>query len=317
MAINPTGVNPNVTKPSSPNTQPLATQAAPPASSATPVAARDQVVGGAPTKDFTAISAQTAAGTPVEALPNSEALWGLKQTSNTSGGAPLLADVPDSQVMPQSVLNMPPVQRHLYFFKVANQLNGQDASSIPLDPSKDHTLSFNDLVGGMQKLGITGPGAYALSAGVLLDRGGRQLLKGEGGFNSIDISDPSLWSTGHQDSARSGVYDDNGNVDPQREQQFLQQLDPNNTGRITMDQFKAVGQQLADQRDTGSSPLDAFKRWNDSGTFDRAWNSFMTIAGHTDSATGQKYVTPNDVKWFFDGSYFFRLAQARAQAGQS
>ena len=257
---------------------------------------------------------QAAARAPANASPaaptaSAQALWG--GSSQSVGGAPLLPDVPADQVVPPAVMQMSPLERHLWFFKAAPMMNGQPASQIQLDPARDHSLSFDDMKVGLNKLGINGVAGYALAAGVLLDRGGRQLLKGQGSFGSIDISKESFWSTGHQDNARSGVYDEAGNVDPAKEAQFLDQLDPNHTDKITMEQFKAAGKQIVDARDTGKSPLDAFKRWNDEGTFDRAWDSFMKIAGHTDPATGQKYVTRDDVKWFHDGTYFFRLAAAK------
>jgi hypothetical protein len=262
----------------------------------------------------TAARSVSSPSVPTASTASSQALWG---GAPKTGGAPLLADVPAEQVVPPAVMKMSPLERHLWFFKAAPQMNGQPASQIALDPAKDHSLSFDDLKTGLNKLGINGPAGYALAAGVLVDRGGRQLFKGEGSFGSIDIGNANFWSTGHQDNARSGVYDEAGNVDPAKEQQFLDQLDPNYTGKITMDQFKAVGKELATERDAGHGPLAALKRWNDEGTFDRAWNSFMKIAGHTDPATGQQYVTRDDVKWFHDGTYFFRLAEAKQAAARS
>src|SRR6185437_13138045 len=107
------------------------------------------------------------------------------------------------------------------------------------------------------------------------------------------------------DTARSGVYDKDGNLDEAKEAAFLAQLDPNSANHITMDDFKRVGAALVEKRDTGL--LAGFKRWKDEGTFDRAWSSFMKLAAHTD-ASGKQFVTQNDVRWFFDGTLFFRQA---------
>jgi hypothetical protein len=218
-----------------------------------------------------------------------------------------LPDLDEEKVLPKALLDMAPLDRHLWFFKVAAQLGAKPADQIDVD-TKDHFLDYKDMDGGLKKLGLNGVEAALLSLGVLADRGGRQLLKGQGGFDKMDISPGALWGTAHNDTARSGVYDKDGNLDEAKEAAFLAQLDPNNANRITMDDFKRVGAALVEQRDTGL--LAGFKRWKDEGTFDRAWSSFMKLAAHT-GANGKQFVTQNDVRWFFDGTLFFRQAQAR------
>jgi hypothetical protein len=209
---------------------------------------------------------------------------------------------------------MPPLDRHLWYFKASSAATSahvplQDAS---VDPN-DHFLALDDIKQGLERMGVHGTVLDLVSLGVMVDRGARQLLKGQGSLGEMDISSQALWSTAHPVAARSGVFDDQGNVDLQKQAQFLQLLDPQNTGKITMDQFKAAAKTLMKERDPGTSLGAWFKRHHDEGTFDRAWGSFMVVAGHSDASTGLKYVTPNDVKWFFDGSYFYRRAEQLAQ----
>jgi hypothetical protein len=222
--------------------------------------------------------------------------------------APLLdAAVRPADVVPPSILKLPAMDRHLWFFKVARALRGADPARVRSYTTRGSTLDFGELKSGLEALGIQDWKAALLSMGVLIDRGGRQLLKGEGRPFKIDISGEHAWSTAHPDGARSGVYDADWKVNPAKEEAFLALLDPAGTNRITMDDFKAAAKQI-----TGETSARGWQKRLNAGTFERAWKSFMTIAGHVDAASGTRYVTRDDVRWFHDGTYFFRLAQARA-----
>jgi hypothetical protein len=235
--------------------------------------------------------------------------WTSTNTATVAStkGAPILPDLDEEKVLPKALLDIAPLDRHLWFFKVAAQLGSKPASQINVDTS-DHFLDFKDMDTGLKKLGMNGAEAALLSIGVLADRGGRQLLKGQGGFDKMDISPGALWGTAHGTNARSGVYDKDGNIDEAKENAFLTGLDPSGKDHITMDDFKRVGAAIVKQND-GDGLLAGFKRWKDEGTFDRAWSSFMKLAAHTDE-NGKQFVTQNDVRWFFDGTLFFRKAQA-------
>jgi hypothetical protein len=229
--------------------------------------------------------------------------------------APFLPNTPDSQVLPREIQSLPPMARHLWYFKAAS-LSAQTRTpleGVQVNP-QDHYLTGDDLKTGLAALGVSGPVLDLVSLGVLVDRGGRQLLHQQGAAGKMDIGPGAEWSTAHPSSARSGVYDAQGNIDPQREQHFLDLLDPKNTDHITVEDFSRAGKQIVQANDPG--PLQFFKRAMDEGTFDRAWKSFMLVAGHTDLQSGLKYVTRDDVKWFFDGTYFYRRAEQERPAPQ-
>jgi hypothetical protein len=224
------------------------------------------------------------------------------------GGAPRLPALPESKVIPPSLQGISALDRHLWFFNVATQLGRAPLTQVKPEEG-DHSVGFADLQTGLKALGLSTFKASVLATGVLVDRGGRQALKGEGLGFRMNIDPRRVESTGHSNVSRSSVYDANGNVDEAKLDVFLNLLDAKGTGKITQASFKTAASRLMAQRIDGDGPVADLKRWLAGGTFERAWGSFMSLAAHQDS-NGQRYVTRDDVRWFFDGSYFFRLAQA-------
>jgi hypothetical protein len=243
----------------------------------------------------------------IRARPQFEPKIAAQPAAASAKGNPLLPSTPMEKLVPPQIIRMPALDRHLWYFKVAGQLNAKPAEDVRVNLA-DHTLHFHDLDVGLKKLGMSDVGAFLLSSGVMIDRGLRQMFKGEGNPFAMNIDRAHVEATGHPTVARSEVYDAQGNIDEKKMSDFLDLLDPSGKGRITKAQFEAAGKTLMAQRIPGGLS-NSLRRWNAEGTFNRAWGSFMKLAAHEDGSA-PPYVTRDDVRWFLDGSFFYRRAAA-------
>jgi hypothetical protein len=181
-----------------------------------------------------------------------------------------------------------------------------------IDLSDEPWLTYKDLDKGMALLGASALLAALMSDAVILDRGILAPLRNRARpALRIDITPGKFWNAAHPGVARSQVYDTDGKVNKGKEAAFLNQLDPKETKRITSRQIRAAAKVIVGERIPGTGLRARLERWNAERTFIRAWESFMDLAGHVDTETGERYVTRQEIHWFLDGTYFYRLAQAR------
>jgi Ca2+-binding EF-hand superfamily protein len=219
-------------------------------------------------------------GAPILSGNNSESLW----------GAGAVVDPREANPMPAEELSRPPMFRHLDYF----------------DKNKDGTITIPEMYQGMRDMGASPLSAAKLSVGTAVVRGSMTQ-----GRPSLSINIENAFKSAQM--GRSGAFDEKGNLDPKIVDHLLGAVDPQGQNHITMDDFKRAGQQMAQERAPGDSLGDKAKRLLMSKESDLAWNSLMEIAGRKGD-DGKPYLTQNDIKWFFDGSLFYRLAAEHTQA---
>jgi len=199
-------------------------------------------------------------------------------------GTPILSGNNSAQLWGAGAVSRPPMFRHLDYF----------------DQNKDGTLTIPEMYQGLRDMGASQATAAKLAVGTAVVRGSMTQ-----GRPSLSINIENAFKSAQ--SGRSGAFDEQGNLDPKIVDDLLGRVDPTGKGVITMDDFKRAGKQMAQERAPGHGVGDFLKRQLISKESDLAWNSLMEIAGKK-GADGKPYVTRDDIKWFFDGSLFYRLA---------
>jgi hypothetical protein len=190
----------------------------------------------------------------------------------------------ETSPMPESELAKPPLFRHIDFF----------------DANKDGKLTVGEISDGLQRLGLSKLNAEVVAFGTVAVRGPSTTGK----FNlQIDIANAMK----SEQSGSTHIFGEDGSADPAKVEDFLTKLNPNGKTELTQDDFAAMGKRIAEERVPGSGLIDHAKRAGLELEFKLAWNGVFSAAGHT-GADGKKVLTPDDVRWFYDGSLFYRRA---------
>jgi len=190
----------------------------------------------------------------------------------------------DISPMPAEELKKQPLYRHIDFF----------------DANKDGKLTIGELRDGLVKLGLSKLQAEIVAIGTVAVRGPptTHSLKPE-----IDIANAMK----SEQAGSTHLFQADGSVDMAKVEEFIGKLNPQNKPQITMADFAAYGQKLAEERTPDSGLFDHLKRGVMETEFKIAWSGIFSAVGHT-NAQGQKYLTNDDVRWFYDGSLFYRRA---------
>lgn len=202
----------------------------------------------------------------------------------TPAAAPAAAPAKAAE-MPTTGINEAPLYRHISYF----------------DQNKDGKLTIGEMATGLKKMGVGDVPAYAIAAGTALMRASQ--TEGKPSL-TIDIANAMKSAQG----GRSGVIDLTGHVDPKAVEDFVKTVDPRGDGKITQADFDAAGKALAESKEPGHGLVEDVKRGKMEFEFSTAWRTLMTVAGHDDPKG--RYMTPDDIRSFFDGSLFYKLAAA-------
>jgi hypothetical protein len=185
--------------------------------------------------------------------------------------------------MPAEELAKKPLFRHIDFF----------------DANKDGKLTVGEIADGLQRLGLSKLQAELVGFGTVAVRGPAT----SGGKFEIDIQNAMK----SEQAGSTHLYQADGSVDMKQVEAFISKLNPSNKSEITIDDFAAYGKQLAHERVPGDGIIDMGKRGVMEAEFKIAWNGIFSAVGQT-GADGKKFLTNDDVRWFYDGSLFYRRA---------
>ncbi len=199
------------------------------------------------------------------------------------------ATAPLAEVLPPAELARPDLLRHPDFF----------------DENHDGKLSVAEVAHGLVRLQMPEMSAWFVAFATVAVRGppttGKLKLE-------IDI-DNAMKSA---QSGSSGIFQQDGSVDQKKLDDLITTLDPQNKNHVTMADFTAWGIKEAEARVPGNGLMDHAKRGLMEAEVKLAWSGVFKIIGHAD-ADGTKFLTRDDLRSFYDGSLFYRLAgQAEA-----
>jgi hypothetical protein len=184
--------------------------------------------------------------------------------------------------MPAEELAKKPLFRHIDFF----------------DANKDGKLTASEIAAGLQRMGMSKLQAELVGVGTVAVRGPATSGKFE-----IDIANAMK----SEQAGSTHLYQADGSVDMKAVEAFISKLNPSNKSEITIDDFANYGKQLAHERVPGDGIIDMAKRGVMEAEFKIAWNGIFSAVGQT-GADGKKFLTNDDVRWFYDGSLFYRRA---------
>lgn len=206
---------------------------------------------------------------------------------------PIGPKVSTSSPMPAEELNRPPLLRHIDFF----------------DKNKNGKLTISEIADGLERMGFGKVKANVMAFGTVLVRGPKTTGKHDFQINIENAMKSEQAGSTH-------LYNKDGTVDMNKVEDFIKALNPGNKSRITMDDFKAYGKKLAAEHVPGKDPKSKLERLKQEEQFKIAWSGIVKLAGH-DGPDKQKYLTNDDMRWFYDGSLFYRrAAEVEAQKEQ-
>jgi hypothetical protein len=185
--------------------------------------------------------------------------------------------------MPASELAKPALYRHIDFY----------------DANKDGKHSVGEIAAGLQRLGLSKFQAELVGFGTVAVRGPST----SGGKFEIDIANAMK----SEQAGSTHLFQADGSVDMKQVEAFISKLNPSNKSEITQDDFATYGKELAKERVPGDGIIDMAKRGFMEAEFKIAWDGIFSAVGQT-GADGKKFLTNDDVRWFYDGSLFYRRA---------
>jgi hypothetical protein len=189
-----------------------------------------------------------------------------------------------SSPMPAEEMDRPPLMRHIDFF----------------DKNKNGELTVGEIAGGLEQMGFGKMKANLIALGTVLVRGpattGKLNLK-------IDINNAMK----SEQAGATHLFQKDGTVDMAKVEDFIKALNPKNKARITQADFAAYGKKLAQDHVPGNGALDKVKRFGQREQFKIAWDGIFGIVGRK-GPDGKSYLTNDDMRWFYDGSLFYRRA---------
>jgi hypothetical protein len=181
------------------------------------------------------------------------------------------------------------------------------------DQNHDGHLTISETAKGFEKLGLSP--AASLKNATLIHMGMSASTVGWGTAltSGLPIELKNIAAAKHKSD--TGVYDAQGNVDPQRFEAMFKAADKDGDGKLTISELADMraGNKARDQTPGVAGYMRSlFSAFESQGEF----GVFMDVAGKADGPKGEKVLTKDQVFKLYNGTLFQEIADQRAAAAK-